>query len=86
MTDLPKRPTSALGRWRDAVVFRVANAVLRCGSPWFQAMIEGSIKYGLQAAAEAERSPQERAQALLEDLDARAAQVLAERCEHGDRR
>jgi len=26
--------------------------VLRCGSPWFQAMIEGSIKYGLRAAAE----------------------------------
>jgi hypothetical protein len=26
--------------------------VLRCGSPWFQAMIEGSIQYGLRAAAE----------------------------------
>jgi len=26
--------------------------VLRCGSPWFQAMIEGSIKHGLSAAAE----------------------------------
>jgi len=26
--------------------------VLRCGSPWFQAMIGGSIQYGLRAAAE----------------------------------
>ena len=52
MSDLPKRPTSALGRGRDVVVWWVANMVLRCGSPWFQAMIEGSIQYGLRAAAE----------------------------------
>ena len=48
----PKPPTSALGRGRDVVVWWVANMVLRCGSPWFQAMIEGSIQYGLRAAAE----------------------------------
>ncbi len=52
MAGSPKRPTSAVGRWRDEAVTRVANAVLRCGSPWLQAMIEGSIKYGLRAAAE----------------------------------
>jgi len=33
-------------------VWWVANAVLRCGSPWLQGMIGGSIKYGLRAAAE----------------------------------
>ena len=60
MSGLPKRPTSAVGQWRDGAVRWVANAVLRCGSPWLQAMIEGSIKYGLRAAAEAERSPRER--------------------------
>ena len=36
----------------------VANMVLRCGSPWFQGMIGGSIKYGLRAAAEDERREQ----------------------------
>ncbi|MDQ3029147.1 MAG: hypothetical protein M3R09_03765 [Actinomycetota bacterium] len=55
MSGPPERPTSAVGRWRDEVVRWVANAVLRCGSPWLQAMIGGSIKYGLRAAAEDER-------------------------------
>ena len=66
-----KPPTSALGRGRDVVVWWVANMVLRCGSPWFQAMIEGSIKYGLRAAAEdakpdlmIDRPPLEKAQAF----------------------
>ena len=52
MNSHPKPPTSVLGRGRDVVVWWVANMVLRCGSPWFQAMIGGSIQYGLRAAAE----------------------------------
>ena len=55
MAGLPRRPTSAVGRRWDEVVRWVANAVLRCGSPWLQGMIGGSIKYGLRAAAEDER-------------------------------
>ena len=62
VSERPKPPTSALGRWRDVAVWWVANAVLRCGSPWFQGMIEGSIKYGLRAAAEDERREQSRGQ------------------------
>jgi len=58
MTGLPERPTSAVGRGRDVAVWWVANAVLRCGSPWLQGMIGGSIKYGLRAAAEDERREQ----------------------------
>ena len=88
MSDLPKRPTSALGRGRDVVVWWVANMVLRCGSPWFRAMIEGAIKYGLQAAAEdakpdlmIDRSPREKAQAILDDPDGYFARVWAERWE-----
>ena len=69
----------------------VANMVLRCGSPWFRAMIEGAIKYGLQAAAEdakpdlmIDRSPREKAQAILDDPDGPDgyfARVRAERWE-----
>ena len=94
MSDLSKRPTSALGRGRDVVVWWVANMVLRCGSPWFQAMIEGSIKYGLRAAAEdarpdlmIDRPPLEKAQAILDDPDGYFARVWAERWKQsGDHR
>lgn len=48
----PEPPLSTLGRGRDAPVVQVANVVLRCGSPWIQAMVKGSIQYGLRAAAE----------------------------------
>lgn len=54
MSKLPTQPTSTTGRWWDAVVVWVVNLVLRCGSPWLQAMIGGSIRYGLVAAAKDE--------------------------------
>ncbi len=94
MNDLSKRPTSAVGRWRDAAVVQVANVVLRCGSPWIQAMVKGSIQYGLRAAAEdarpdlmIDRPPLEKAQAILDDPDGYFARVWAERWKQsGDHR
>lgn len=51
-TEHLRPPTSLLGRWRDSAVVWIANAVLRMGSPWLQAMVEGSIRYGLARAAD----------------------------------
>ncbi|HEX6443585.1 MAG TPA: hypothetical protein VF053_00740, partial [Streptosporangiales bacterium] len=47
----PTRPAGRIGRARDDAVIGVANAVLRLGSPWLQAMVKGSVRYGMQAAA-----------------------------------
>lgn len=37
---------------RDVVVAWLANQILRLASPRYRAMIEGSIRYGLRAAAQ----------------------------------
>lgn len=44
---LPTPPTTWLGKVRDRVAYRVACAALRCASPWYRGMVDGSIRYGL---------------------------------------
>lgn len=48
-----------VGRMRDKIAWRLANAALMVATPWYRAMIGGAIRYGLDAAAkdaEAERN------------------------------
>lgn len=46
------RDTSRLGKFRDDLAWRIANFALnRIATPWYSAMIQGAIKYGLDAAA-----------------------------------
>ena len=41
-----------LGRLRNHIAYRLANAALRIATPWYRHMIAGSIHYGLRAAAQ----------------------------------
>lgn len=46
-----ERDTTVWGKLRDATAWRVANFALnRIATPWYRAMISGSIIYGLDAA------------------------------------
>jgi hypothetical protein len=35
---------------RDRLAWALANAALKIGTPWYRAMIGGSIRYGLEAS------------------------------------
>lgn len=48
---MPVQDTSRLGRLRDNVACRLANLALRLATPWYQAMVAGLIKYGMEASA-----------------------------------
>lgn len=48
----PKRDDSKFGRFRDVLAMNIANFALNyIATPWYRAMIDGTIRYGLQEAA-----------------------------------
>ena len=53
----PEPPTSALGRWWDAALIRVATAVLRRGSPWLDGAADNLLGYILREAIESAQRP-----------------------------
>ena len=49
----PKPDTSAWGKFRDNTAYGIATFALKhIATPWYKAMIAGSIRLGLQAATE----------------------------------
>lgn len=71
--DYPRPDRTPLGRLRDKVAHRVANFALRhIATPWYRAMIDGSIRVGLTMAA-GERSRAAGASAASPHDSARAA-------------
>lgn len=47
----PTRDTSRFGNFRDNLARKIANFALNyIATPWYRAMIGGTIRYGLEAA------------------------------------
>lgn len=42
---------SRTDRWRDTIAWALASAAMGLASPWYRKMIQGAIRYGLEAAA-----------------------------------
>lgn len=52
----PIQDDSAWGRFRDRLAWRIANFALNeIATPWYRAMIGGSILLGLEEAAKGEQ-------------------------------
>jgi len=53
MTTIPEPDDSRMGRARDRLAWWIANfAMNHIATPWYRGMITGSIRLGLQKAAE----------------------------------
>lgn len=49
----PQADNSRIGRFRDALAYRICNFALNhVATPWYAGMISGSIRLGLDAAVE----------------------------------
>lgn len=48
-----ERDTTRWGKFRDAIAWRICNFALdKIATPWYRGMISGSIRLGLESAAE----------------------------------